>query len=372
MEVKTLYGLDKGGKFKVWNISTWNSDKGAVITITHGKEGGKLTRKDDVITEGKNIGRANETTPAEQAELEAMSRWRKQVDKGYRETKEELTELPLLPMLAHDYLKQGHRIKYPCFGSPKLDGVRCLAIRHEDRVELKSRGGKEYVVPHIQAQLMDCMTAGQVLDGELYIHGKYLEEIVSAVKKPNPDSLSLNYIIFDVVTEETYERRLIAMQAFRGYVLAVRECPNVEVINFCELQNEEHMKKMHKLFVANGYEGIMLRNHDGVYESGKRSADLQKYKEFFEEEFEITGVREDRNGNAVLELWDHVAKAHFECCYGDFEERAKQLREPWLYIKQALTVKFQTRYKDSLLPQFPTGVRVREGVWFEGIFVPSE
>ena len=123
--MKTLYGLNKNGGYKIWKIWT----DGSVLCIEHGSDGGKQQRKTETI-EGKNIGRSNETTPEQQAELEAMSRYRKQIDKGYRENKDDLTELPLLPMLASDYLKQGHRIKYPCYGSPKLDGVRCLAIRH--------------------------------------------------------------------------------------------------------------------------------------------------------------------------------------------------------------------------------------------------
>lgn len=367
MEIKLLYGLDKGGKFKVWKIWT----DGATLFVEHGKEGGKQQLKSEVV-EGKNIGRANETTPAEQAELEAMSRWRKQVDKGYRETKEELEELPLLPMLAADYLKQGHRINYPCFGSPKLDGVRCLAIRHADRVELKSRGGKEYVVPHIQDQLMLCMEVGQVFDGELYIHGKYLEEIVSAVKKTNDNTIDLEYVIFDIVNEETYEHRLISMQAFRRYKLSCLECPSIDVISFCEIQDEDHMKQKHKEYVAAGYEGLMMRNHCGVYESGKRSADLQKYKEFFDEEFQIVDVAEDRNGNGVLVVWDALAGTHFDCCYGDFEQRKHQLNNPECYTGKFLTVKFQTRYRDSLLPQFPCGVRIREGEMIANEFRADE
>lgn len=106
METKLLYGLDKSGKYKVWSIWTNNN----FLYIMHGQEGGKMQTKAERI-EGKNIGRSNETSPEQQAELEAESRYKKQLDKGYRPTKEELTELPLLPMLAADYLKQGHRIK---------------------------------------------------------------------------------------------------------------------------------------------------------------------------------------------------------------------------------------------------------------------
>lgn len=366
MQVKSLFGLNKDGTYKVWSIWT-DGDK---LCIQHGKENGKMQMKEEVI-KGKNIGRANETSPVEQAELEAMSRWRKQVDKGYRETKEELTSLPLLPMLAEDYLKQGHRIQYPCFGSPKLDGVRCLAIRKETGVELISRGGKNYSVEHVQQELEQSMRVGEVWDGELYIHGKYLEEITSAVKKPNELTPLLHFVVFDIVTDLEYEFRIIELQRLRRDRLR-GQYPNLEVIPYCELHSDEHMKQKHKEYVAEGFEGIMLRNYKGVYESGKRSADLQKYKEFFDDEFQIVDVAEDRNGNGVLVVWDHVAGTHFDVCYGDFEERKRQLHNPDKYKGKSLTVKYQTRYKDSKLPQFPTGVAIREGKWEDGKFIPAE
>jgi DNA ligase-1 len=353
MMAKILYGLDKGGSYKVWKIWT----VGEELFIEHGKEGGKQQLKRELV-KGKNIGRANETSPTEQAVLEAESRYKKQIDKGYRETKEELTELPLLPMLAHDYLKQGHRIKYPCYGSKKLDGVRCLAIRHPDRVQLKSRGGKDYAVAHVQQELMHLMGEGEIWDGELYIHGKYLEEIVSAVKKPNENTPDLMFVAFDIVNDKPFEERLRELNVLKNRLLCHAE--HAVTLGYHEVMDEAHMKQLHKEFVAEGYEGIMLRNLDGLYESGKRSADLQKYKEFFDEEFQIVDVAEDRNENGVLVVWDALAGTHFDVCFGDFDERKRQLANPENYKGKLLTVKYQTRYKDSKLPQFPTGVAIRD------------
>lgn len=375
METKVLYGLDKGNNYKVWSIQTRTyidpiTDlPQTVIEIFHGKEGGKMQKKVDFI-EGKNHGRANETAPSEQAELEAMSRWRKQVDKGYRETKEELDNLEIAVMLAHDYLKQGHRIEYPCYTSAKLDGVRCLAIRTESGIKLKSRGGKLYSVKHVEDYLLEVMKHGDIWDGELYIHGKYLEEIVSAVKKPNANTPLLKFIIFDVVTEDGYSNRLIEMQRIRRYVLD--EDSPVSVLSWKECSSEEEMKEQHKQFVSEGFEGVMIRNWEGKYESGKRSADLQKYKQFYDEEFLITGVQEDKNGNGVFELWDFAANAAFTTTYGDFPERKNQLAHPEQYIGKALTVKYQSRYLDTNLPQFPTGIAIRDGVWQDGVFYPAE
>ena len=355
METKLLYGLDKSGKYKVWSIWT----EGPELYIMHGAENGKMQAKCEIV-QGKNIGRSNETSPGQQAELEAESRYKKQLDKGYRPTKEELTELPLLPMLAADYLKQGHRIKYPCFGSPKMDGVRCLAIRHEDRVELKSRGGKEYYVPHVQAQLLTIMRVGDIWDGELYIHGKFLEEIVSAVKKWNDNTPDVEFIIFDMVKDESYEHRLISMQALRRYTLSCIEAPSIDVLEFCELQDDAHMKQKHKEYVGRGYEGCMLRNFDGKYESGKRSADLQKYKEFSDAEFQIVDVVADKDGGAIFVIQNLFALNQFNVVGGSHEQRKQWLTEKESLLGKWITVKYQTLYKDTKIPQFPTLVSFRE------------
>ena len=350
MNKVTLYGLNKSGSFKQWSIWTVEDS----LFIEHGQEGGKLQLKEEKV-KGKNIGRSNATSDAEQAEFEANSRINKQVDKGYRADKSELEELPLLPMLANDYLKQGHRIKYPCYASAKLDGVRCLAICTEDGVTLKSRGGKLYDVRHITFELESIMQIGQVWDGELYIHGKYLEEIVSAVKKPNENTKDIHFIIFDFVTDDIFTERMKESQKFN-----VPLNGHIEVLGYQTLFSEADMKSLHKQYVALGYEGIMLRNSAGLYESGKRSADLQKYKEFLDEEFEIVAVGKDKNDNAVLCVFDPTAGETFTVCYGDFEERKNQLENWKNYIGKKLTVKYQTRYKDSKLPQFPTGVVIRD------------
>lgn len=353
MNKVTLFGKDKNDGLKQWSV--WTIDN--KLFIEHGKVGGKLQLKEEVV-EGKNKGRSNETSGSQQAELEAQSRINKQIDRGYRENPDDLQELEIMPMLAHDYLKQGHRIKYPCYGSPKLDGVRCLAIRHKDSVELKSRGGKQYSLPHIESQLLSVMQDGDMYDGEIYLHGKYLEEIVSAVKKPNDLTPELEYVIFDVVYDSPYEDRATELMRLRRNALDPEG--SVRVLQFIEVANEGHMKIWHDNYVEDGFEGICLRNSDGKYESGKRSADLQKYKQFKSGEFKITGVEEDRNGNAVFQVWDDLAKASFTVTYGDFEQRKYQLAHPEEFVGKWLTVKYQARYKDSKLPQFPCGVMIRE------------
>lgn len=354
MNKVTLYGLNKNGSFKQWSIWTVEDS----LFIEHGQEGGKLQLKEEKV-KGKNIGRSNETSDAQQAEFEANSRINKQIDKGYRTDKNELGELPLLPMLASDYLKQGHRIKFPCFGSAKLDGVRCLAICSDDGVILKSRGGKLYDVKHIIQQLQSVMLVGDIWDGEIYLHGKYLEEIVSAVKKYNPLTTSLTFRIFDVVEDDMiFEDRLIRLLQIED-ILFESKVPSIDVLPYELLNNEADMHDRHQMYVNCGYEGIMLRNAVGYYESGKRSADLQKLKSFLDSEFKIVDVVPDKDGGAIFVVQNTFADNQFNVVGGSHEQRKQWLAEKESLIGELITVKYQTTYKDTKIPQFPTFVSFR-------------
>lgn len=128
-----LYKKSSKGKLQQWKI--WTEDEN--IYSEHGYVDGKITQDKPTIAKGKNIGKANETTPAEQAQSQAESKWKKQLDKGYKQTIEECDELVLLPMLANSFDKRGHDIQYPAYVQPKYDG--CLSydtvIEFEDGVK---------------------------------------------------------------------------------------------------------------------------------------------------------------------------------------------------------------------------------------------
>jgi DNA ligase 1 len=403
--IKTLWGLDKKGGFKVWEISVWESSRGeGVITINHGKEGGKQTRKDDIIKEGKQGRNA-----LEQAVFEAHARIKKQLDKNYRENKEDLQEIDILAMLAADYRKQGHRIEYPCYGSVKYDGVRALAKKRDGVVTIESRTSQAYDLPNLQAILTIHMQDGDIWDGEIYKHGYELQDIVSAVKRTDTqgeidkvqrkvdktlktadfeaedmsedrtqelqDLLDeareelvaaiaihelrpqLEFHIFDVVSDKTFKERVEDLDELCSIPVV---SPHIQITEYLYIASEEDMKSKHKIAVEQGYEGIMLRNFKGLYESGKRSADLQKYKEFLDSEFLILNVIPDKQGNGIFIVQNDLNEHAFQVVMGDLYSRAKALAEKDNFIDKLLTVKYQTRYKGTLLPQFPTGIAIRD------------
>uniref|UniRef100_A0AAU8GI04 DNA ligase n=1 Tax=Salmonella phage vB_SEnST11_KE23 TaxID=3161174 RepID=A0AAU8GI04_9CAUD len=183
LDTPTLYAINKDGSYQVWNVRT----EGDEVVVEFGKENGKVQQK-RTKCEMKNVGRANQTTAAFQAVLEARSKWEKQVRLGYRETKEALqTEENFSPMLAHDAIKRSKSLVYPAYVQPKLDGVRALVTLDKDGIPVfNSRGNKTYPVQGAllqQTKELAEHTGFDKFDGELYIHGLSLQKIVALAKK---------------------------------------------------------------------------------------------------------------------------------------------------------------------------------------------
>jgi len=340
---ETLYKRDSNNKVREWFITT----KKDSYTTHHGLKGGKMVSK-TTYTKGKNKGRSNATTGIEQALLEAAAKYTKRLDReGYSDDINKLDyDAYLRPMLARDYLKVGHQVCWKenvIYGSPKLDGVRAIWIKDKG---FQSRKGTFYNVPHLEELLKN--TAAK-LDGELYIHGKPLNEIVSAVRKPNLNTPLLEFRIFDAVESGGY------IQRYRDHVLTTTNrigSVMVQPVPYVELL-EAALDTWHDRFVSQGYEGIMLRK-DGAYAEGQRSADLFKYKKFKEAEYEIKGVEPDKDGNGIL------------CCdgfkvrmMGTDADRKHQIDNPDLYIGKQLTVRYFTLTPYGK-PQFPVGVTIRD------------
>lgn len=364
MEKVTLYGLNKDGSLKQWSI--WC--EGAEYVVEHGKVGGKMQTKRN-LCEAKNVGRANATTPEQQAEAEALAKIQKQQDKGYRLDQADLGDLPFKPMLAHDYTKgkNSEKVRFPCLATPKLDGVRCTAYWKGDQVFLESRGGKEYPAPvHIQYQLSLVMGRTDRIDGELYVHGEMLQDITGAAKKWRELTDRLEFHVFDVVREGGYTDRLAWLENW--FSSMPDDCSHIKLVPVMPCTDADHLKELHDQFVLDGFEGAMIRNQFGEYEQ-RRSYDLQKYKEFMDAEYLIIGIRKDRNDNAVFVL-EHP-NGEFTTTYGSYDERKHQLAHPEEYIGKYLTVQFQNVYKDTMMPQFPTGKGVRAGKMIDGEFHPE-
>ena len=131
MKSPLIYKKTKIG-IRTWQIWTEPSKEGQIaIAIEHGLKDGKKVKASRLIKAGKSLGSIAETSIIEQAEKEALSEYKHQMDKGYKENIEDCEELFLLPMLANDFRKRGRSIQFPCLAQRKFDGARCLAYLEE-------------------------------------------------------------------------------------------------------------------------------------------------------------------------------------------------------------------------------------------------
>ena len=282
----------------------------------------------------------------------------------------------VLPMLAQDYRNSGHRIVFPAYAQRKLDGVRCLVTRFDKNVlTFMSRSGKDYgpvMCKHerLYNDLLKLLKPGDVLDGELYVHGWTLQKITSATKKLKPNTLELEFWAFDFPSvKEPWRKRI---HALADLFEKVDEESPIKYVNSVQLNKADEVKTYHDQFVKEGFEGIIIRNLDGIYRFGVRSADLQKYKEFLEDEFEIVDSFEEiQNKNkkeytCIVFVCQTKDEMRFNCRpRGSLKQREEWWNEREAFVGKKLTVRYfaltdDTEGKGKKVPQFPVGVCVRD------------
>ena len=384
-----LCGEATTGKTKVWSIRVFERMSQGVIQTTHGYLNGKMQVNEKVISQGKNIGKKNETSPIEQAVSEARATWVKKIESGYAESilgtmstdeKEEESEVQSvaqskaqskakgkgihaevpLPMLAHDYHKRGKSALFPCFVQPKLDGTRCVGMPGNG---LFSRLRKSF--PHMEHILSELhqLPPEIILDGELYSSTLTFQEIVGLVKKETlrdgdaEKQRQIQFHVYDIIVDMPFHNRLANLKhlfqrhKFQHLVLVPTE--------MCE--SEEKMKEKHADYVAAGYEGIMLRTKLGVYKHS-RSVDLLKYKEFLDDEYEVVGFEQGQGLEEGCVIWvcRTAEQKTFHCRpRGTRESRCELFQHGAAYIGKKLTVRFQ-ELTDERIPRFPVGIAFRD------------
>jgi DNA ligase 1 len=350
---KTVYKKDTKGKIRQLTVS---SDNGKLIQES-GIVGGKLTPKVSQC-KAKNVGRANETTPEEQARLEAKSKIETKMSEGYFDTIEEAeNEVVILPMLAKSYDKEAKKVEFPCYVQPKLDGMRALIVVKDGEVSMISRKGKEITtLPHIIESIKSVGFTNIILDGELYVHGESFQKNISLIKKYRPgESERIKFRWYDIVQDTPFEERMFSLQ-----IMLNTHIEHVMSVGTVPVQNEEDIKKLHQLFLAEGYEGTMVRWGTAGYKIGGRSSNLLKYKDFLDEAYEVVDVepseKNPEQGVVVCKMKDGRT---FGCGMKfSHAEREEILSNKEEYIGQIAEVRF-FEYTDSGLPRFPVCVGFR-------------
>ena len=374
----TLFKETSTGALQSWTISV----DGATITKLYGEVGGALTETaPDTITEGKNLGRANETTPVEQAMLEAQAQWTKKLKKGYSETETDallgkessIIKGGIWPMLAQVYSKSKHKIVWPAAVQPKLDGHRCICMILGGVVTLWSRSRKQILsMPHIVAAIEALNLPDMIIDGELYNHDycDKFEELTSLIKSstPKPGHEKMHYYIYDCAPNGDLDTPFIDRAKFiKKHIVPTNAPPLIGVRTYIVNDEAEAMEFVN-MWLTDGYEGGILRNLQSPYRSVSASHhcfDLQKIKIFIDDEFKVTGVNEGRGamkGKAVF-VCETIEGNEFKVkLKGKLDDLKKYVDDPSLAIGRKLTVQYFRMTKKSNVPYLPVGLRFFDGL----------
>ena len=360
-----LQSTTRTGKAKFWQGHVVCDSTGAWFTQSsywQSKNDGTMSAvqwSEVYAVEAKNVGRSNETSVEQQAYLEIERDFKKQMDKGYAEVGQESDVLPL-PMLAHKFSDKGHKVVWPAFVQPKLNGQRMLF----DGKQGWSRGGKLIIpecIAHIKEEIGE-LPPGVILDGELILPGNpLLQKTMTAIKKFRPElSPTLLYWVYDIVdpTRPFSER----FEILRSLVPLGES--HVTLTPTAEVETPSDVLFHHSQFVDSGYEGSMVRFDLGGYDIGHRNNQLQKVKDFVDGEFEVLDIIEGggRFKSASIFVCRATETQTFTVCpEGDMDYRRDlyNRREEILSTTKYLTVRYQELSKDSV-PIFPVGVSLRE------------
>ena len=394
----TLYNTTIGTtRSKQWSISVINNgDNTFTIHTEHGTTGGKQVLHDTIITEGKNKGKKNETTPQQQAILEAERDWAKKVKQGYTEqqqqtqiveeekprlkTKEKPGRL-LKPMLANEFdMEKEKSVSFPVFIQPKLDGVRCLIYKDDNQIIFQSRQNTiyeefEHLLPELQ-HLMSQFTdqEGLILDGELYTHGMPFERITSMVrssKSKRKNIEELNYHVYDCFysgdsnlskNQMPYSERYQVLKGAFGHTIYSK----LVLVETHVANSKRDVEDFHTHYTSliNPYEGVMIRTPNGSYKQQGRSKDLQKYKKFMDEEFEVVGHHEGTGGHSGTAIFECRSNVNREKIFGvtmqgTLESKRKMMENVRDYYGKMLTIKYQEKSNEGI-PRFPVGLAFRD------------
>ena len=365
----TLYNIDSKGKVRVWRLE---SDGGKYRSVA-GLQDGQQVTSEWKVTKAKNVGRANATTAEEQALAEVESQYKKKIEKKYSETLEEAGGVKFTECMLAAKWKDIKDKTGSWYSQPKLDGFRCLSSTGS----MLSRGGKQFVsVPHIADALSALfrLNQGLILDGELYTHTlkENFDKIGSLVRKTKPTAEDIEesakyveYHVYDIASHNgTFDERTSVLKQ----MLAFLNNPYIVYVPTTLCTDEDEINEAYAEYLANGYEGQMLRNPDSLYEGG-RSKNLLKRKEFFDEEYEVVSLEEGQ-GN-----WSGYAKAVYFRMPGDRrtkggdypkagikgsqEYTAKLLAGP---LPKTVTVRYPNLTPEGV-PRFPIAVDFQ---WEEG------
>ena len=339
------------GKRRFWKIWIEKEKDSFLLKREYGIILGKITRPLplQMFDEKKIITKAN-------------ALFKKKKEEGFYEEKNQnknkiqTKQHVIRPMGAHKLDDFHQRLHYPVCVQRKLDGYRCLAHFHNKAIELLSRNMKPFShLPHIRKELEkinELKEKNIYLDGELYSHDLKLHNIGSIVRKQYVNDANIermkevSYYVFDLFDvnkmDMTFEERYdyLKKNIFDKY-----DFQYIKLVSCVKVNNYEGVLKENELYLSEGYEGVIVRNLDGLYQWNKKSYDVLRTKEFKKGIFKVVDTKagEGAQSGAILFRVECLKdpKLHFWVMpVGTLVERRKMMKNAKKYIGKKVLVKY--------------------------------
>jgi len=215
-------------------------------------------------------------------------------------------------MLAHDSANHEKKVTGVKLLEPKLDGVRCITVIDYEAREVKqfTRNGKPLEnFKHITDALEKCIDdfgRSYVLDGEV-VSNDFQSLMKQVHRKKDVQADDAKLCLFDALPLVEFktgvsimgQRRRSNMLKSFGKMLEDTGC--VEIVPYTEVDldtmvGEVEYKDYNAWAIEQGYEGIMIKDPDAVYEC-KRSASWLKQKPFIEVSLQVIAIEEGTGRN---------------------------------------------------------------------------
>jgi bifunctional non-homologous end joining protein LigD len=183
---------------------------------------------------------------------------------------------------------------------PKWDGERCLAFRRGRELSLFSRNRKRLndKYPEIVTAFFRQETDSFIADGEIVTFKDGITSFVKLqermqVKHPSADLLRRVPVwlyLFDLLYLDRYDTRQVPLQHRKQLLRnAFNFQDSLRFTEHCETEGEAY----HRKACRSGWEGVMAKNGNSAYVSG-RTRDWLKFKCWQEQEFVIGGYTDPR------------------------------------------------------------------------------
>jgi len=266
--------------------------------------------------------------------------------------------------------------------SRKLDGVRCIIRKEDDKVTAYSRQGNEFTTLQKVIEDVSLIPGDFVMDGEICMMDEEGNEdfqgIMKQIKRKNHTMDNPKYVIFDYLSLKEFDAKESDMKLserikeLKGVIHHDGYYDTLSVLDQVYVKDVEHLNDMIAEADKAGYEGIMLRKNVGY--QGKRTKNLLKCKKFFDAEYIVESMdfqnhRIIREGKeVVIPMMAQVYIIHKgnEVAVGsgwNQEQRIRYEANPEQLIGKTITVQYFEETKNQeggISLRFPTVKHVFE------------